>query len=276
MFEIFCDDILVEENRLIYKDKIYSLEFNDDDYSILFSNTISNIIMQSFIGKSIDDYLLIFKVIFYFYNNDKLEFIPFIEIPKWLYRSREYNIKFYDKSKMICDCSNFKGYPKNECGVPPKELIHEGRFYQIREQILYLATDEKTAIYETYKKNRIYYSIAKFKMNCDSKILNLAVDITVSEKGSFAAIINKIIQNISHKISDYDFSEYYYSRSIFSFVKCLGIDGIRYYSFKNKLSDIYNFAIINYENFIPICSYVVEVDEIYMQHYNEKDNNYDL
>lgn len=182
-------------------------------------------------------------------------------------------IKPTDKLFRARIASDISGFKIKEMGAPPKELRRQGRANPDGIGVLYLASNEQTALNEVRANVFDYVTIGTFKAKKNLRIVNLSA-ISELSPFSFAELasfyINRdVLREMAAEIakpqrrSDSPL-EYLSTQFISEFVKAQGYDGVAYDSTLNNGGR--NFAIYDENSFKCVSVKTIEVTSVEYQH----------
>ena len=183
------------------------------------------------------------------------------------------DIKPTDKLFRARIASDISGFKIKGMGAPPKELRRQGRANPEGIGILYLASDEQTALNEVRANVYDYVTIGTFRAKKKLRIVNLSA-ISELSPFSFAELasfyINReVFREMAAEIakpqrrSDSPL-EYLPTQFIAEFVKAQEYDGVAYDSTLNN--DGHNLAIFDENNFRCVSVKTIEVTSVEYQH----------
>ena len=172
---------------------------------------------------------------------------------------------------------SISGFKVKEMGAPPKELRKQGRANPDGIGVLYLASDEQTALNEVRANVYDYVSIGTFKARKKLSVVNLSAISKLSpfSFGELAAfyINREVFREIASEIakpqrrSDSQL-EYLPTQFISEFVKAQGFDGVAYDS--TMRSSGYNLAVYDENSFKCVSVKTIEVTYVEYRHKNLK------
>ena len=154
-----------------------------------------------------------------------------------------YSIKKYSRGTELFRariCDKIEGFTKDEMGQPPIGKRRSGRVNPEGIGVLYLTSDEKTALREVRASAFDYVTIGKFKLLKDIKVVNISglncisPAVYSSSIESLAAnmkIFSDIAKEIAKPLRRNDSSlEYLPTQFITEFIKSKGYAGVSYTS----------------------------------------------
>ncbi|CAA6816889.1 MAG: Unknown protein [uncultured Sulfurovum sp.] len=140
--------------------------------------------------------------------------------------------------------------PSENLGKAPPKLAKHNRFSPSGISYIYLASDEKTAIYEAYDESRELYAVGKFKLDSDLRFIDLRKSVFNEKLQSyidpyseefealtycaskaaekFVVDIQKPIKNNSKDL------DYLPTQILAEYIQSLGYDGFVFDSSKNR------------------------------------------
>ena len=137
-------------------------------------------------------------------------------------------------------CDDIAGYPKEQMGQPPSEKCKSGRVNPEGIGVLYLTSDEATALREVRASAFDFVTVGKFKLLKEIKIVNISglnrisPAVYSSSIESLAAnikIFSDIAREIAKPLRRTDSSlEYLPTQFIAEFIKSRGYAGVSYTS----------------------------------------------
>lgn len=191
------------------------------------------------------------------------QFASFLSYSVTRYRK---GMKFY-RARIWADK---RGYSQKEMGAPPKGKRKSGRVNPEGIGVLYLASDEKTALSEVRASAFDLVSVGKFRLAKDMKVINIsglnAISPVVYSSGieSLAAnikVFGDIAQEIAKPLRSNDSSlEYLPTQYITEFIKSKGYSGVEYTSTMGTGGT--NIAVFNESLFECIDVHDVEIKKV--------------
>ncbi|HEY9167495.1 MAG TPA: RES family NAD+ phosphorylase [Candidatus Kryptonia bacterium] len=138
--------------------------------------------------------------------------------------------------------STNKGFSASDMGKPPSEQSKAGRANPKGIPYLYLATDEKTTVYEVRASYLDFVTLAEFKLKEDIKVIRLRQTKGVSpfeipdpmKYVLYEKFLQELEKELSKPIRRYDSElDYLPSQYICEFIKSKGYNGVEYASSLN-------------------------------------------
>ena len=149
--------------------------------------------------------------------------------------------------------SSKMGYPREKMGAPPNDVASPGRANSKGQSCLYLSDRQETTVKEVRARAFDYVTIATFQLNQDIRVLDLSSIVHSSpfyadndkvkyllNEATLRQIQNDLAKPMSRLDSELDYLPTQY---ISDFAKCLGYDGVKYFSTFDKNS--YNVALFD-------------------------------
>lgn len=165
-------------------------------------------------------------------------------------------------TKYMGKSNPFKGLTKEASYVPPKNVkVGEGRANPRYVKYLYVAESPTTAIYEVRPFIYDAVNIAKIRVNNPLKIVNIAVDLDLSNNDETTKEIwvMGMIQGAFSKPTN-NTDDYLPTQVIAEYIRSLGYDGIRFNSSLHYGG--VNLTIFNYEKCEAVSSQDFRVEEM--------------
>lgn len=165
-------------------------------------------------------------------------------------------------TKYMGKSNPFKGLTKEASYVPPKNVkVGEGRANPRYIKYLYVAESPTTAIYEVRPFIYDAVNIAKIRVNNPLKIVNIAVDLDLSNNDETTKEIwvMGMIQGAFSKPTN-NTDDYLPTQVIAEYIRSLGYDGIRFNSSLHYGG--VNLTIFNYEKCEAVSSQDFRVEEM--------------
>lgn len=167
-------------------------------------------------------------------------------------------------------CDGIGGYPENEMGQPPSGKRKSGRVNPEGIGVLYLTSDEATALREVRASAFDFVTVGKFKLRKDIKVVNISglngisPAVYSSSIESLAANIktfSDIAKEIAKPLRRNDSSlEYLPTQFITEFIKSKGYAGVSYTSTMGTGG--MNIAVFDESVFQCVSVHVVEINSI--------------
>lgn len=132
--------------------------------------------------------------------------------------------KFFEE----CSMPDFYGFPKAECGCPPKEFRKNQRLSSAQDESLYLSLEMDTAIYEMRPSNKQSYCVSNGKILKDVRLAELKDISKYHDISDFE--LSTLLSKISEANTDNDEGFYRITQRLSQFIKALDFDGIVYQS----------------------------------------------
>ena len=165
-------------------------------------------------------------------------------------------------TKYMGKSNPFKGLTKEASYVPPKNVkVGEGRANPRYVKYLYVAESPTTAIYEVRPFIYDAVNIAKIRVNNPLKIVNIAVDLDLSNNDETTKeiwVMGMIQRAFSKPTNNTD--DYLPTQVIAEYIRSLGYDGIRFNSSLHYGG--VNLTIFNYEKCEAVSSQDFRVEEM--------------
>lgn len=135
-----------------------------------------------------------------------------------------------DLFQILSKKKRFWGYNSKDSDAPPSKFATEGRVNPRNISYLYLANDEKTAIYEVRPNIDQDISVATIRINRDLKIYDFCNN-NIKDDGDWFALImlSRLFSRVKNGEEDYFATQY-----ICEYIRELGFDGVRFKSSLNK------------------------------------------
>ncbi len=188
-----------------------------------------------------------------------------IQAESEFYRARRYDYHYIDDEKIGTD---FEGFDREASFVNLKsDWPSFGRMNPQGIQVLYMATDVRTAITELHPYLDEVFSVAKIKAKENLRIVDLSFSGS-SIDDDFSRILSIYVQEwISQGFEERD---YIFSQFIASYCKYLGYDGIGYKSkyatrdnARRKLG--VNYTVFNFKKCEVVESKLYRIDRVSIQ-----------
>jgi len=170
------------------------------------------------------------------------------DIGKIVYRARG----IYEKDKIDIEAD-----PQKALGKAPPKLAGHNRFSPSGISYVYLASDEKTSIYEIFEESKEFYAVGKFELYSNLRLIDLRKSVFLSilkiyidpfsEKFALSIYcatqaVEKFIEDIQKPIkSDDKHLDYLPTQVLAEYIRSLGYDGFVFDSSKNI--DGYNIVL---------------------------------
>ncbi len=165
--------------------------------------------------------------------------------------------KFFEE----CSMPDFYGFPKAECGCPPKEFRKDQRLSTSQDECLYLSLEMDTAIYEMRPSNKQSYSVSKGKILKDVRLAELKDISKYNDIAEFE--LSTLLSKVSEANTDNDEGFYRITQRLSKFVEALDFDGIVYQSsidYKGTNVMLFNPAMVEFTENSVISIDNVKVD----------------
>ncbi len=276
-------DVLVNDWNIFNKELPSVFELVEKFFSIIYENggcdynksvRIPNDYVEKygiFSGHSWEEFSSVIKNKNRFYNDffkaDK--FVSFLS----------YSINKYSKETIFYRariCSNKNGYSKNEMGAPPREKRKSGRVNPEGIGVLYLASDEETALSEVRASAFDFVSVGEFRLKKDIRVVNISglkniSPIIYSSSVESLAVNIKVFGDIAKEIAkplrrNDSPLEYLPTQYITEFIKSNGYFGVEFAS--TMATGGNNIAVFDESLFECISIHNVEIKKINYIHEN--------
>ena len=152
---------------------------------------------------------------------------------------------------VLMDDKQWWGYDQRGSDAPPNERAAAGRANSKNISVLYIADDEKTAIYEVRPSIGQEVSIATIVTNKPLKVYDLCAVPEIGGSEIEAYENYYLFQMLSSLFSEVNYGsgeEYFPTQYICDYIKSLGLDGIRYCSAINPEGKVVVLFETNGEN----------------------------
>ena len=134
---------------------------------------------------------------------------------------------FYEKLQSYSK-SDFYGFDKYGCGVPPRKYRSAQRLSTKRDPFLYLAMEKDTAICEMRPIKRQNFSLGKCITERELRLANLCEVEAYNDGSNFT--LSSILSSISEPNTDNESGFYHITQYLSHLIKKCGYDGIIYKS----------------------------------------------